>query len=123
MKIDVQTRRVMAIFFHMFLLLLFIAGCTKERVYESIYEGMKQRERIVNPSNDPIPQEQQSYDEYKREREVFLKKDNEGKTVGIYHECKLLCYSLDSACRGNSPVFDAYCLCCCRRIPGRANMT
>ena len=79
MKIGVQIWRVMVIFSYMFLLLLFIAGCTKERVYESIYEGMKQRERIVNPSNDPIPQEQQSYDEYKREREVFLKKDNEEK--------------------------------------------
>ena len=79
MKIGVQTWRVMVIFSYMFLLLLFIAGCTKERVYESIYEGMKQRERIVNPSNDPIPQEQQSYDEYKREREVFLKKDDEEK--------------------------------------------
>ena len=63
----------------MFLLLVFVAGCEKERVYESIYEGMKQRERIVNPSNDPIPQKQQSYDEYKREREEFLKKDNEEK--------------------------------------------
>ena len=79
MKIGVQIWRVMVIFSYMFLLLLFIAGCTKERVYESIYEGMKQRERIVNPSNDPIPQEQQSYDEYKREREVFVKKDNEEK--------------------------------------------
>jgi len=79
MKIGVQTWRVMVIFSYMFLLLLFIAGCTKERVYEGIYEGMKQRERIVNPSNDPIHQEQQSYDEYKREREVFLKKDNEEK--------------------------------------------
>jgi hypothetical protein len=48
----------------------------KERVYESIYEGMKQRERIVNPSNDPIPQEQQSYDEYKREREEFITSGN-----------------------------------------------
>jgi hypothetical protein len=76
MKIGVQIRRVMVIFSYMFLLLLFIAGCTKERVYESIYEGMKQRERIVNPSNDPIPQEQQSYDEYKREREEFITSGN-----------------------------------------------
>ena len=76
MKIGVQTLRVMVIFSYMFLLLLFIAGCTKERVYESIYEGMKQRERIVNPSNDPIPQEQQSYDEYKREREEFITSGN-----------------------------------------------
>jgi hypothetical protein len=37
---------------------------------------MKQRERIVNPSNDPIPQEQQSYDEYKREREEFITSGN-----------------------------------------------
>ena len=76
MKIGVQTLRVMVIFSYMFLLLLFIAGCTKERVYESIYEGMKQRERIVNPSNDPIPQEQQSYDEYKMGREEFITSGN-----------------------------------------------
>ena len=72
MKIGVQTWRVMVIFSYMLLLLLFIVGCTKERVYESIYKGMKQRERIVNPSNDPIPQEQQRYDEYKRERKEFF---------------------------------------------------
>ena len=76
MKIGVQTLRVMVIFSYMFLLLLFIAGCTKERVYESIYKGMKQRERIVNPSNDPIPQEQQSYDEYKMGREEFITSGN-----------------------------------------------
>jgi len=76
MKIGVQTLRVMVIFSYMFILLLFIAGCTKERVYESIYEGMKQRERIVNPSNDPIPQEQQSYDEYKMGREEFITSGN-----------------------------------------------
>lgn len=60
------------------LLLLFIAGCTKERVYENIYEGLKRREQIVNPSSDPIHQKQQSYDEYKRERDELLKKDREG---------------------------------------------
>ena len=76
MKIGVQIWRVMLIFSYMFLLLLFIAGCTKKIVYESIYEGMKQRERIINPSNDPIPQEQQSYDEYKREREEFITSGN-----------------------------------------------
>ena len=76
MKIGVQIWRVMLIFSYMFLLLLFIAGCTKKIVYESIYEGMKQRERIINPSNDPIPQEQQSYDEYKREREEFINSGN-----------------------------------------------
>jgi hypothetical protein len=59
------------------LLLLSIAGCAKEKIYESMYEGMKKREQIVNPSNEPIPQEQPSYDEYKREREKSLKKDSE----------------------------------------------
>ena len=64
----------------MFLVLVFVAGCEKEMVYEGIYEGLKHREEIVNPSHDPIPEErQQSYDEYKREREESLKKDNEDK--------------------------------------------
>ncbi|MEN8135409.1 MAG: hypothetical protein ABFS18_07710 [Thermodesulfobacteriota bacterium] len=63
----------------LFLVLGVVAGCEKERVYEGIYEGMQQRERIINPSNEPIPQEQQSYDEYKRERDEFLTKDNEEK--------------------------------------------
>ncbi|MBT3311782.1 MAG: hypothetical protein HN737_13925 [Desulfobacterales bacterium] len=59
-----------------FFLLVFIAGCEKERVYQSIYEGMNARERIINPSNDPNHNEQQSYDQYKREREESFKKDN-----------------------------------------------
>jgi hypothetical protein len=60
----------------MYLLLVFASGCEKERVYENIYEGLKTREQIVNPSNDPIIQEQQSYDEYKIDREESLKKYN-----------------------------------------------
>lgn len=53
----------------MLLFLSFVAGCEKDRVYKSIYEGMKNREKIVNPSSDLTHQEQPSYDEYKRERE------------------------------------------------------
>lgn len=65
-------------FNYLLLLCLFfilLAGCKKDIVYEGIYEGMHKREQIVNPSNDPIPQEHQSYDEYKRDREETLKKD------------------------------------------------
>lgn len=57
------------------LFFLLLVGCEKDRIYEGIYKGMQTREQIVNPSNEPIPQEQQSYDEYKREREDSLKKE------------------------------------------------
>ncbi|MFH1216797.1 MAG: hypothetical protein V1706_09900 [Pseudomonadota bacterium] len=56
---------------------LFVAGCEKERVYENIYEGMKKREQIVNPSDEPIPEQQPSFDEYQRAREDALKEDDE----------------------------------------------
>lgn len=59
----------------LFLFLILLAGCEKDRVYEGIYEGMHKREQIVNPSDDPIPQEHQSYDEYKRDRDETLKQD------------------------------------------------
>ena len=59
------------------LLSLFIAGCAKDRVYGNMYEGLKKREQIVNPSNGSISQEQLSYDEYKREKEDSLKKDDD----------------------------------------------
>lgn len=59
-----------------FLLLVFIAGCAKEQVYRGMYDGMQKREQIVAPSNEPIPQEQPSYDKYTREREEILEKDS-----------------------------------------------
>ena len=67
---------------YMFLVLVFVSGCKKETVYEGIYEGMKHRQRVINPSNEPIPQEQQSYDAYQREREEYLKKNNEVNNFG-----------------------------------------
>ena len=65
-----------------FLLLVFVSGCKKETVYEGIYEGMKHRERIINPSNEPIPPEQQSYDGYQRERDEYLKNNEENDLRG-----------------------------------------
>jgi len=59
--------------FFIALLSLLMPGCSKERVYENIYEGMQQREQIVNPPDDPVPPKHPSYDEYKREREEILK--------------------------------------------------
>jgi hypothetical protein len=45
-----------------------LIGCaSKEKVYESVYEGLKQREQIVNPSNEPVPQKLPSYNEYLKE--------------------------------------------------------
>ncbi|MBU0730955.1 MAG: hypothetical protein KKE17_15195 [Proteobacteria bacterium] len=54
-----------------------MAGCTKEQVYEGLYEGLKSREQMVYPSDEPIPQEQQNYDEYKKERDEYLNKDRQ----------------------------------------------
>lgn len=56
---------------------MFMTGCSKERAYENIYEGLKKREQIVNPSNEPVTRQQQSYREYIREREEILQ-DSEG---------------------------------------------
>jgi|GEM_PF-2695056 len=58
------------------LFLILVAGCEKDSVYENIYEGLQKREQIVNPSNDPSSQEQQSYDAYKREREENLNNED-----------------------------------------------
>jgi hypothetical protein len=53
-----------------------LTGCaSKEKVYEGVYETLKQRDQIVNPSNEPVPQKLSSYDEYKREREKVLKEN------------------------------------------------
>ena len=56
-------------------LLAVIAGCTKERIYENIYDGLQKREEIVHPSDEPTIDKQQSYEAYKRERAESLKKD------------------------------------------------
>jgi hypothetical protein len=63
-----------------FLLLIFAGGCaSKEAVYENIYEGLKSREEIVHPhpTDDPMPAETPTYNEYRRERDKALE---EGKT-------------------------------------------
>lgn len=54
-------------------LILSTMGCHKDNVYENLYKGMQKREEIVNPSSDEIPPEQQSYHQYKLEREKVLK--------------------------------------------------
>lgn len=61
------------------LFVLLLAGCARESVYENMYQGMKNREQIVHPSDEPIPQERQSYQAYKREREKSLREDEEGQ--------------------------------------------
>ncbi len=53
-------------------ILFLLSGCSSERVYENIYEGLKTRERLVNPK---APQEQHpqsddvSYKEYNKKIE------------------------------------------------------
>ena len=58
---------------------VFIAGCEKDRVYKNIYDGMEKREQILNRTDEPIPQEQATYDQYKKEREKSLKTEDEEK--------------------------------------------
>ncbi len=53
-----------------------ISACAaKERVYNSLYEGLHAREQNVNETTDPVPKEHPRYDEYKRERNEILRKD------------------------------------------------
>jgi hypothetical protein len=59
------------------LLIIAEAGCTKDRVYENIYEGMQDREQMVNPADDPIPPERQRYNAYKRERARALEQESD----------------------------------------------
>ena len=54
------------------LTLFFTFGCAKEQVYENIYNGLQQSEQMRNSSDEPIPLEQPSYEEYKRERDKAL---------------------------------------------------
>ena len=58
------------------MLFLCLVGCEKDQVYEGLYVGMQHREHIVNPDQDSDLQEQQSYDQYKRERDESLGKDD-----------------------------------------------
>ncbi|UCH80369.1 MAG: hypothetical protein JSW20_11580 [Nitrospiraceae bacterium] len=45
-------------------------GCSKERLNQSVFEGLKKREELKRPPNESSPMnEPMSYDEYLRERE------------------------------------------------------
>lgn len=62
------------------ILILFLAavGCTSRTwLYENTYEGLKMREQIVNPADEPVPPRQPDYSEYKREREKILEENKE----------------------------------------------
>jgi len=73
-QVIVKLKYLSLIFF-----LVLIAGCEKDRVYGNIYDGMSKREQILNRADEPIPREQPSYDQYKKEREKSLKKEDEEK--------------------------------------------
>ena len=55
-----------------------LSGCANsERVYGSIYEGLKTREAIVHPTVDRKPAEKSmSYQEYEAERKKLLESDD-----------------------------------------------
>jgi hypothetical protein len=72
--INVRKLSLVCLFFSL------LAGClSKEKVYEGVYEGLKQREQIVNPvdpSREAGRQKLPGYDAYKRDREKALEENN-----------------------------------------------
>ena len=56
---------------------LLLSGCSKEGFYQGMYHGLRQREEMVHPSDDPFPAEQPSYEIYRREREEVLREGEE----------------------------------------------
>lgn len=56
-----------------------LSSCTSERVHENVYEGLKTRERIVEPIPETNPPEKlPPYSEYEAERKKL--KAPEGET-------------------------------------------
>ena len=54
-------------------IMLSATGCMqKERVYENMYEGLRMREQIVNPKDEPVPPPPPDYSGYKWDREKIL---------------------------------------------------
>lgn len=50
-----------------------VSACaSKERVYNSLYDGLHAREQLINPTSEPVPPEHPRYEEYRREREEIL---------------------------------------------------
>ena len=54
---------------------LLLSGCSKEGFYQGMYHGLHQREEMVHPSDEPLPPEHPSYEEYRREREEVLRRE------------------------------------------------
>jgi len=73
------SRKTLSILF-VFGTFLFMSGCLrKERVYEGVYEGLKMREEMVNPAEEPGAETLPDYEKYQREREDLLKDSKTGK--------------------------------------------
>jgi hypothetical protein len=52
------------------------SGCSPtEKVYRNMYNGLQNREQMLNPNDDHLPRENSGYDAYKKEREEILKKE------------------------------------------------
>ena len=58
--------------------LALLAGCaSSERIYGNIYEGLKTRNAIINPSTEQKPAEKSmSYQEYDAERKKLLESND-----------------------------------------------
>ncbi|MEN8142100.1 MAG: hypothetical protein ABFQ82_00715 [Thermodesulfobacteriota bacterium] len=57
------------------LVLLAMAGCAKERVYEGIYEGVRMQDQAEQHSDDP--DKMPGYDEYRKERLEIIEERSE----------------------------------------------
>ncbi len=64
----------------LFFIIALSLGCSKERIYEGMYEGLKARQRIVGPPNETNSNEPSlSYRQYKNEKNKLGEKDDQKK--------------------------------------------
>ena len=52
-----------------------MAGCSKERVYEGIYEGVRMQDQAKQQADDP--DKMPTYDEYSKERQEVIQEQQE----------------------------------------------
>ena len=57
------------------IILATMAGCSKERISESIYEGVRMMDQAEQQADDP--DKMPTYDQYSRERQEVIKEQQE----------------------------------------------
>jgi len=65
--------KLYALLLFLFIILAAQSCANRAPIYRSVYEGLRMREQIVNPADDPSAQPLPRYDEYKEDREQILK--------------------------------------------------